>query len=45
MAPPCRLTGNAPLFGLANYFTAGGSVDHSAIGFRSTSTLGRIFPT
>ena len=32
------------LFGFANYFTIGGSVDHSAIGFRSTSTLGRIFP-
>ena len=33
-----------PLFGLANYLTAGVSIDHSAIGFRSTSTLGRIFP-
>ena len=30
--------------GLANYFTAGVSLDSSAIGFRSTSTLGRIFP-
>jgi len=39
-----QLTSDAPLFGLGNYFTAGGSVDHSAIGFRSTSTLGRIFP-
>jgi iron complex outermembrane receptor protein len=39
-----QLTGNAPLFGLGNYFTAGGSLDHSAIGFRSTSTLGRIYP-
>jgi iron complex outermembrane receptor protein len=32
------------LFGRKNYFTAGGSLDHSAIGFRSTSTLARIFP-
>ncbi|HWY66710.1 MAG TPA: TonB-dependent receptor [Rhizomicrobium sp.] len=39
-----QVTGNAPLFGLGNYFTAGFSVDSSAIGFRSTSTLGRIFP-
>jgi iron complex outermembrane receptor protein len=39
-----QLTGDAPLFGLKNYFTVGGSIDHSAIGFRSTSTLGRIFP-
>jgi iron complex outermembrane receptor protein len=39
-----QVTGNAPLFGLANYFTAGFSLDSSAIGFRSTSTLGRIFP-
>ena len=39
-----QLTGKAPLFGLGNYFTAGGSLDHSAIGFRSNSTLGRIFP-
>ena len=39
-----QVTGNAPLFGMANYFTAGFSVDASGIGFRSTSTLGRIFP-
>ncbi len=39
-----QVTGNAPLLGLPNYFTAGFSVDSSAIGFRSTSTLGRIFP-
>jgi len=40
-----QVTGNAPLFGLANYLTAGFSLDSSAIGFRSTSTLGRIFPS
>lgn len=39
-----QVTGNAPLFGLPNYLTAGFSLDSSAIGFRSTSTLGRIFP-
>ncbi|HEX4178305.1 MAG TPA: TonB-dependent receptor, partial [Rhizomicrobium sp.] len=39
-----QVTGNQPLFGLTNYFTAGGSIDHSAIGFRSNSTLGREFP-
>jgi iron complex outermembrane receptor protein len=39
-----QLTGNAPLFGLGNYITAGFSFDGSGIGFRSTSTLGRIFP-
>jgi iron complex outermembrane receptor protein len=39
-----QVTGNAPLFGLANNFTAGASIDSSSIAFRSTSTLGRIFP-
>lgn len=39
-----QITGKSPLFGLGNYFTAGGSYDHSNIGFRSTSTLGREFP-
>ena len=39
-----QLTGSAPLLGLGNYFSAGGSVDHSAISFRSNSILGRIFP-
>ena len=39
-----QVTGNAPLLGLPNVLTVGGSVDASAIGFRSTSTLGRIFP-
>lgn len=39
-----QVTGNAPLLGLPNVLTVGGSVDTSAIGFRSTSTLGRIFP-
>ena len=39
-----QLVGDAPLFGFNNYFTAGASIDHSAIGFRSTSTLSRIFP-
>jgi iron complex outermembrane receptor protein len=37
-----QVTGDAPLLGFANYFTAGLSVDSSAIGFRSTSTLARI---
>jgi iron complex outermembrane receptor protein len=39
-----QVTGNAPLLGLANNFTAGASIDSSSIAFRSTSTLGRIFP-
>jgi iron complex outermembrane recepter protein len=39
-----QLTGNAKLFGFPNYFITGGSIDHSAIGFRSGSTLGRILP-
>src|SRR4029079_13598754 len=38
------LTGNPPLMGLGNYFPAGLSLDSSAIGFRSTSTLARISP-
>jgi len=40
-----QITGDAPLLGFGNYFTAGFSVDSSAIGFRSTSTLARIFPS
>jgi iron complex outermembrane receptor protein len=40
-----QATSDAPLFGMTNYFTAGFSLDASAIGFRSTSTLGRIFPS
>jgi iron complex outermembrane receptor protein len=39
-----QVTGNQPLFGLTNYFTAGGSIDHSSIGFRSGSTLATEFP-
>jgi len=39
-----QLTGRAPVLGLNNYLTAGLSFDGSGIGFRSTSTLGRIFP-
>ncbi|HET7083891.1 MAG TPA: TonB-dependent receptor [Rhizomicrobium sp.] len=39
-----QITGNAPLWGMANYFTAGISFDGSGIGFRSASTLGRINP-
>jgi iron complex outermembrane receptor protein len=39
-----QITGNAPLLGMGNYITAGLSFDGSAIGFRSTSTLGRIRP-
>jgi len=40
-----QVTGNQPLFGLTNYFTAGGSIDHSAIAFQSNSALAREFPT
>jgi len=40
-----QATSNAPLFGMTNYFTTGFSVDASGIGFRSTSTLGRILPS
>jgi iron complex outermembrane receptor protein len=40
-----QATSNALLFGMTNYFTAGFSVDASGIGFRSTSTLGRILPS
>ena len=39
-----QVTGNAPLLGMVNYITAGFSFDGSSIGFRSISTLGRIFP-
>jgi len=39
-----QVTGNAPLLGMRNYFTAGFSFDGSAIAFRSTSTLGRVLP-
>ena len=40
-----QTTADAPLFGMTNYFTAGFSVDAGAVGFRSASTLGRIFPS
>ena len=40
-----QVTANAPLLGLGNYFTAGFSLDSSAIGFRSASTLARISPS
>ena len=40
-----QATGKTPLFGLGNIVTAGGSLDDSTIGFRSNSTLGRIFPS
>lgn len=39
-----QVTGNAPLLGMANNLTAGFSFDGSGIGFRSASTLGRVFP-
>jgi iron complex outermembrane receptor protein len=39
-----QLSSDAPLWGRGNYFTVGGSLDASAIGFASTSRLGRIFP-
>jgi iron complex outermembrane receptor protein len=39
-----QVTGDQSLFGLANFFTAGGSIDHSSIAFQSGSTLARVFP-
>jgi iron complex outermembrane receptor protein len=39
-----QLTGNTALLGLGNALTLGVSLDHSAIGFRSNSTLARLFP-
>ena len=39
-----QLTASQALFGLPNHVTAGVSFDGSGIAFRSTSTLGRIFP-
>jgi iron complex outermembrane receptor protein len=40
-----QVTGDAPLFGLPNYVTAGVTLDASGIGFRSTSTLAGIRPS
>ena len=40
-----QITGNIPLFGMANYVTAGFSFDGSGIGFRSNSTLAASVPT
>jgi iron complex outermembrane receptor protein len=40
-----QTTSDARLFGMTNTFTAGFSLDGGAIGFRSTSTLGRISPS
>jgi iron complex outermembrane receptor protein len=37
-----QLTSDTPLGKLSNYFTVGGSIDHSAIGFRSGSSLGLV---
>jgi len=39
-----QITSDSSLFGLTNYFTFGGSFDHSAIAFQSNSMLGSIFP-
>ena len=39
-----QVTSDQSLFGLANFFTAGGSIDHSSIAFQSGSTLARVFP-
>jgi iron complex outermembrane receptor protein len=39
-----QISGDAPLFGHGNYITAGFSLDSSAIGFRSTSALSRVYP-
>ena len=39
-----QVTSNGKLSGVGNYFTIGGSIDQSNIGFRSTSTLAREYP-
>jgi iron complex outermembrane receptor protein len=39
-----QVTSDAPLLGQRNYLTFGATIDHSDIGFRSTSTLGRLYP-
>jgi iron complex outermembrane receptor protein len=39
-----QLTSNGKLGGVDNYFTIGGSIDQSSIGFRSTSTLANEYP-
>jgi iron complex outermembrane receptor protein len=39
-----QATSNAPVLNFANVLTFGGSIDHSAIAYRSTSTLGRMYP-
>jgi iron complex outermembrane receptor protein len=39
-----QLTNNAKLFNRGNYFTVGGSIDHSWIDFSANSALGYIFP-
>ncbi len=40
-----QLTSNQSLWGLNNYLSLGGSVDHSAIAFRSRSILGSVSPS
>jgi iron complex outermembrane receptor protein len=37
-----QTTEDRPLLGLSNFLTMGGSIDRSAIAFRSTSTLGAV---
>src|SRR5262249_1026317 len=39
-----QATNDDMIFGHDNYFTIGGSVDHSKIGFRANSELGFVFP-
>ena len=39
-----QATNNAKLFDHGNYFSAGGSIDHSRVGFGANSELGYIFP-
>ena len=39
-----QITSDSALFGFSNYLTFGTSIDHSDIGFRSNSILGRIYP-
>ncbi len=39
-----QITGKTPLGSMPNIFTAGASIDHSNLGFQSSSTLAREFP-
>ena len=39
-----QITSDSALFDFPNYLTFGATIDHSNIGFRSNSTLARIYP-